>query len=636
MFDFIGNHKKLVQLVLALITLPFAFFGVDYYFRQNSSIPEVATVGGQKITQAEFNDSLTEQQERVRQQMGRSYDPTMFDSPEVRYALLDQLVAQKLMQEKARQENFRVNDAQLQKFIAAVPAFQYDGNFSPERYQAALSGQNTTPLVFEDRLRRELVVAPLQESLANDNIVAASSGEHYLGLLEQKREVAMVSIDPASYIKEVKVDDAAIKAYYDANTASLQSPEEAKFEYLILSQDALMNQIIVDAADVKSQYDHNQNLYGKPEERDASHILITVKADASDADKAVAKKKAEDLAAQAKANPAKFADLAKQNSQDPGSAAQGGDLGPFGRGSMVKPFEDAVFAMKPGEIVGPIKSDFGYHVIKLNSILPAQVKPFDEVKTQIETELRRQKASQKFAAEADQFQNLVYEQADSLQGAAKTLGLTVQTSGLITRPQAQAVALGSAKFIQTLFSPESVQSKRNTEAIEVAPNTLMSGRIIEYKPAAVRPFDEVKEEVRQRLILKEASAMAQKVGREKLALLEQGKSDKDVGLSFAAPVTLTRDQVQKGYTPEALTKIFQADAAHLPQFTGTVNGVGGFSIYKLLKVTSPEQVDVAKINSANSQIGEQIGREVLQAYINGLKAKTEIKINQANLEKKQQ
>src|SRR5678815_3246478 len=200
----------------------------------------------------------------------------------------------------------------------------------------------------------------------------------------------------------------------------------------------------------------NAKQYTTNEERQASHILIAVKPDANDADKAAAKKKAEDLLAKARAKPDSFGELAKANSQDTGSAAQGGDLGSFARGAMVKPFEDAVFAAKVGDIVGPVQSDFGFHVIKVTGITPSHVQTFDEVKGRIEADLRRQKAAQKFATAADQFQNLVYEQADSLAGAAKALDLKVETTQFMTRAQIQAVALNNPKFVQALFSPESL------------------------------------------------------------------------------------------------------------------------------------------------------------------------------------
>ncbi len=254
---------------------------------------------------------------------------------------------------------------------------------------------------------------------------------------------------------------------------------------------------------------------------------------------------------------------------------------------MVKAFDDAVFAMKPGDIVGPVQSEFGFHVIKLAGITPARTLSFDEAKGPLEADLKRQKVAQKFAAAADQFQNLVYEQADSLAGVAKALDLEAKTSQWATRADAQRLAFGNAKFVQALFAPESVSAKRNTEAIEVGPNTLMAGRVVEYKPAAPRPFDDVKDEIRRQLVAREASEMAQKLGREKLALLEQGKSDKEAGVTFGKPVSVLRNQMQPGFSPEALTGVFRADAAKLPQYVGATNERGGYSIYRVQKTMLP-------------------------------------------------
>src|SRR6202045_587272 len=343
-----------------------------------------------------------------------------------------------------------------------------------------------------------------------------------------------------------------------------------------------MGHSTVDAAEVRKQYDDNVKQYTKAEEREGSHILVAVKPDATEAEKTAARKKAEDIAAQARKNPAQFADLAKKNSDDPGSAGQGGDLGAFARdGSMVKAFEDAVFSGKQGDIVGPVQTDFGWHIIRITGVKPGKTQSLDEAKTQIEQDLKRQKATRKFVEAADQFQNLVYEQADSLQAAAKGVTLEVKTPAMLTRAQVQALAQNSPKFVQAVFSAESLQAKRNTEALEVAPNPLMAGRVIDYKPATTRPFDDVKVEIRRQLERNAASELAQKTGKEKLALLEQGK---DAGLSFGTPVTLTRNQVQPGFPPDALIKIFHANANKLPAYVGAPAERGTFSIYKVTQV----------------------------------------------------
>jgi peptidyl-prolyl cis-trans isomerase D len=634
MFDLVAKHKRIAQFVLALIAIPFAFVGVDYYFRRDATTAPIATVGGSEVTRAEFDELVRQQQDRMRQTMGRAFDPAIFDNPEVRYSLVEQLVSQRLLQQQAQEQRFRVTDADLARAIGEIEAFRVDGKFSPERYRQLLAAQNMTPAMFEQRLREELVLAPLSEPLASGNIVAKSSAERFVALLEQQREVAAATVDAEPYAKDVKVDDAAVKAFYDQNQTAFQTPEQAKIEYVMLTLPALSAKVTVDPAEVRKQYDDNIKSYSKAEERGASHILVAVKPGASDADKAAAKDKAERLAKDVRASPARFAELAKANSDDPGSAAQGGDLGTFARGSMVKAFEDAVFAAKAGDIVGPVETEFGYHVIRVTGIDAGRTRSFDEVKAEIEQDLKRNRAQAQFAQAADQLQNLVYEQADSLAPAAKALGVEVVQTPLVTRSQAQQLALGNAKFVQALFAPESIQGKRNTDAIEVGPNALMSGRIVEYKAAAPRAFDDVKDEIRRQLVVRGASEMAQKAGRDKLALLEQGKSDKEAGVAFGKPVALQRGQAQPGFSPDAVNRIFQANATKLPGYVGAVNDRGGFSIYKVVGVNTPPAGDAAKAELAGTRISEQLGRELVNAYLASLKAKAEVKIDQAALEKK--
>ena len=634
MFDLVTKHKRIAQGILFLLMVPFAFFGVDYYFQRGNLDADVATVSGKKITQAEFAESMREQTDQMRRQLGRNFDPAMFESPEVRFALLEQLINQRLITDKALSEQFRVSDVQLQQFISALPAFQDNGAFSADRYRQMLSAQNMTPLMFEQRLRDDLLRSAVQEPIVSANIVARTSVERYLALLEQRREVAVVLIDPAPFLKDVKVSDADIRGFYDKNTGSFQTPEQARIEYVLLTQEALSARVVVDPADVRKQYEANAKQYTAEEERGAAHILIPVKPDASAEDKAAAKKLADEVFAKAKGAPARFADLAKEFSKDPGSAAQGGDLGQFARGSMVKPFEDAVFAAKADDLLAPVQTDFGWHIIKVTGVRPSRTLGFDDVKVQIEADLRKQRSAAKFATSSDQFQNLVYEQADSLNGVAKALELKIETSPLVTRTQAQALGMGNAKFVQALFSPESLQSKRNTEAIEVAPGTLLAGRIVEYMPAAPRPFDDVKDEIRLQLVRKAATDLAQAGGQDKLKLLQAGKSDKDAGVSFGKPVVISRGQPQPGLSPEALGRVFEANPDKLPAFTGAINEKGGFSIVKVLNVFTPSPTDKARLDMASARLSEQLGREMFQAYLQSLRARADVKINQVNLDKK--
>ncbi|MBI3148598.1 MAG: SurA N-terminal domain-containing protein [Betaproteobacteria bacterium] len=631
MFDYVHRNKRLVQALLALFMLPFLFFGVDSYFRRADAVTEVAIVGDSKITLPEFEGAIRDQQDRMRAMMGRNFDPGMFDSAEIRFSILEGLVAQRVLLQKAKKEKLVTSEEQLKQLIMEVPAFQVDGKFSNARYQALLAEQNMSPVMFEARLMQELVAQPLQDSIVLGGFAAGVAVERYLGIVEQQREVSMALLPLEGFMASIKPDDSAIKAHYDATVANYQTPEQVRIEYALLTADNLLGQVSASAEEVRKFYDENQKQYTQDEERQASHILLNLKPDAKDEEKAATRKKAEAILAQVKLAPAKFGELAKKESQDPGSAANGGDLGLFGPGVMVKPFEEAAFGMKIGDIVGPVQSDFGLHIIKLTAIKEKRVRGFEEVKSQIEQDLKRQKAAKKFGEVAEKFTNLVYEQADTLQPVAKELQIEVRTSPFLARPQVQAMAMNNAKFVQAVFAPENIQGKRNTEAIEVGSNALMSARVIEHKPAAARPLEEVRPEVARQLARKLAGDAAAKVGAEKLALLQQGK---DAGLKFEKTQTLTRQQRIPGVSEAALQQIFRVDPSKLPAYVGAPSEQGGYGFYRVSAVKGGGAPEATKLKSSGDRLSEQAGRELFSAYIAALKSQAEIKINQKNLEKK--
>ena len=277
--------------------------------------------------------------------MGRNFDPAMFDNPEVRFAVLDQVVNEHLLTGKARDEKFRVSDAQLRDVIASIPAFQDGGKFSPERYELYLAGQSTNRLAFEDKLRRDMLAAAVQEPIAAANVVARPSTEKFLGLLEQQREVAIAVVNAEPFVKDVKVDEAEVKTFYDNNQAAFQTPELARIEYLVLTADALLGGTTVDAAEVKKQYDSNIAQYSTPEQRTVAHVLVPVKPDANEADRAAAGSRPRSRSPRPKRHRPNSA-TGPGNSRKIRVPRSRGDLGTFARGTMVKAFEDAAFAAK--------------------------------------------------------------------------------------------------------------------------------------------------------------------------------------------------------------------------------------------------------------------------------------------------
>ena len=629
MFDFVHKHKRLIQLVLALLIIPpFAFWGIQSYESSRGSTGEVAEVNGQKITQQDFESQLRSQQERLRTMLGGRLDPSAFDTPESRTQMMESMVSQRLLTSDVVSKRLVTTDDNLRETIAGIPAFQIDGKFSKERYQDALRSEGFTPQAFEMSMRRDLAVQQLAAALGEANIVSRTVAKQWATLAGEQREVAQSRLQATSLMGLIKMTPEAIRAFYDENKKLFEVPEQARVEYVMLNADALMAADPITPEEIKAQYEARRPQYEQKEQRQASHILLTVKPDASGPEKAKVKARAEQLAEQVKKNPASFAEVAKKESEDPGSAARGGDLGFFSRGMMVPAFEDAVFAMKPGDVSGAVQSDFGFHVIRLVGVKPGKVKPLEEVRGDIERDLRKERAGKKFAEAAEQFSNTVYEQADTLQPVAEKFKLKVQDAGWVDRSQARP-PLNNPRVLSAVFSPEALKSHRNTEAIEVAPGTLLAARVAEYRPATVKPFDEVRNEAARQLSIKEATALAWKEGPEKLELLRKGDT---------TPVPFTPAQVMgrgsvPGVAPEVVTAAFRAPVDKLPSYVG-VQTADGYTLLRISKVI-PAVVDEAKEKGMQAELGRMSGTSQMQAYIAALRADAKVHINQAALQKKE-
>ncbi len=630
MFDLVRNNKRLVQILLALITLPFAFWGIESYNRASNTGQDLAEVAGQKITLQEFAQAQRDQQERLRSLLGRNFDPALLDTPEQRAELLDGLIQQRLLVVKSVKSNLVVTDEQLREMITGLPVFQENGRFSKARYDALLRAQGLSDVAFEARLRRDVEMQQLNGAVADSSLVAKTQVARMLAIQGQQREVSEVVLSYEQYTGEVKLAPEAVKTYYDGHLAEFQLPEQVRAEYVALSADALAALETVSEADLRAWYD--SNMRGKFEER------------------AAAKKKAEDLLAQLRAEPDKFAALAKQYSQDPGSKDNGGDLGFFARGAMIKPFEETAFKLKPGQMSGIVETDFGFHIIKLTAIKPAKgaepeqrqashilitapaaAKDFQAMRADIEKDMKKQRLGKKFAEAAETFTNLAYEQPDSLQPIADKFKLKIQQSGWLTRrANAAAGPLGNQKLLDALFSPDSLKNKHNTEVVEGGPDTLLVARVIEHKPAAVRPLDELKAEIAKKLIEQESIALAKARGAAKYTELQQGK---DAGLTWGPARVVSRDG-KPAVHPDALKAIFRADASKLPVYLGVELRDRGYGLYRISRIIDAPPADEAREKSLQDQLARQAAQQDYAAYVASLRAAAKIEINKANLEKK--
>jgi len=622
MFDFVHEKKRFVQIVLAIIILPFAFWGVDSYTRSGNTAEVAATVNGAKISQQELGNALRQQQDRLRQQMGDNFDPAMLDSQEMKRAVIENLVAQRLMLERARNARLVVTDEQVARLIGGIEAFQDGGKFDKKRYEAALANQGMSPLAFEARLRDDMLWQQIQDAYLQNGYASSSVAENIIRLNEQQRIVSVSAVSFQPYIAQAKVDEDALKNYYNQNMQEFQVREQAKVEYVKFTMDDLLSRIDVSNEEVRNYYDEHRSEFGTPEERRAAHILIAVPAGASQAQQDTAREKSEQLLQQVSKTPARFAELAKLNSQDPGSAANGGDLGFVGRGVMVKPFEDAVFALKPGEISALVKSDFGYHIIKLIAVKPSRDLPFEEARDDILTKLRQQKSADKFAELAEKFSSTVYEQSDTLKPAADLIGARTEQSGWLVNGVG-AGDLWTAKMLQAIFNDEVVKNKRNTAAIEVAPNTLVAARVLEHKPAAVRAFAEVQEVIRQKLLHQHALELAAVQGKAMLAQLQSGGKPK---LNWGQVQTITRAQYGS-LDPGLVKKIFQANPASLPQYVGIEAERQGYLMARIDAVKDGDQIGEEKRSRYAQQLRQLTGEEMFRAYLSDARQSASIKMN---------
>jgi peptidyl-prolyl cis-trans isomerase D len=618
MFDFVHEKRRLVQIVLLLIILPFAFFGVDSY-RHSGDSDAPATVNGTKITKQEFETALRQQQDRMRQMLGANFDPAMFENPDMKRAVLDNLIAQRLLIDKATAAGLTVTDAQVAQVIAGIDAFKEGGKFDKARYVSALAEKNMTPLMFEARVKDELVGQQLRDAYTQNGYAANTVTDNIVAINEQQRVISVAQVPLQSV--QAKVDDTEIKTYYDQNQKEFQVPEQLKVEYVKFSANDLMAKADVKPEDAKKYYDEHQAEFSTPEQRQASHILLTVAATAPQAEQDAVKAKASELLKEVRKNPTLFAELAKKNSQDPGSAANGGDLGLFGRGMMVKSFDEAVFALKPGEISDLVKSDFGYHIIKLTAIKASKVMPFNEVSAGILTKLREQKAVDSFAELADKFSNTVYEQSDTLQPAATLAGVKVEQSAWLTKGLATG-DIWTAKMLQAVFSDDVIKNHRNTAAIEVAANTLVAARMLEHKAASVRSLGDVHDVIKQKILNQKALDMVVKQGKILLGQLQQGGHP---ALDWSVAQTITH--AQHGALDVAMVRqLFQADSTKLPQYVGAEAPQGGFVIVRVDAVKNGDKPDDVKRGKYAQQLRQMTGEEMFQAYMADAKKNAKIKL----------
>jgi peptidyl-prolyl cis-trans isomerase D len=634
MLDFFRNHQRLMMALLILIVVPglgmVGIQGFSNYFDESSY---VASVNGHKITRAEFDSAFRQQVDRARSMLGAQFDAKMFDTPEARAAMVDSLVQQRAMADETQRLHLTASDDAVRRALLSDPVISSlkkpDGSIDLDRYKQLLAMQGMTPAQYDERMRYTIATEQIPGSIQATSFTSKSLAQSLTELAEQKRSVQGLSLRTADYTAKIQPTDAQLTAYYDAHRNDFATPETATIQYLLLSPSTVAAASKPSDVDLKKYYDENIQRYRTEAEVRASHILVNAPKDASAADKAKAKQKAEELLAQVKAHPDQFAQIAQKNSDDPGSASKGGDLGYFAHGQIAggKAFDDAAFGLKKGEVSNIVESDFGYHIIQATDVKPSVTRPFDEVKDSLAKDYAAQQGTKGFAEDAQGFTDLVYEKAKSLQPAADKYKLTIQTATVGPKPNPQLPQdnpLNNPKFLTAVFAPDAVKDRNNTQAIDVGNNTLIAARVTDYKASSVPAFDVVKDDVRKKVVAELAAAMAKKDGEAKLADLQKSKSAD----GFTSPVTVSRDDAQ-GLPPAALSAIFKVDASKLPAYVGVDLGADGYAIYRVNGIEKGTPVAADRLAGAQQQVAQVYAQADMEAYINALKARSKVKLSQA-------
>lgn len=600
MFDTIQNNKNVIQVVLGLVVFSFMFFGVSTYSSLSSSAGAVAKVGDLEVNAVELK-RLQEQQKMSESQA------------------LDRLVDAKLLLGLAQNEGLAASVSALRKEIESFPAFQKDNKFSHELYQKYLTERaGQTVVQFEQGLSEDMVRQQLVQNLFASDIQAKNLTNQVIQMVGTVRSVQQVRFPGSNYMAQVKVDDAAVEAYFKAHASDFKVPDRVQVDYLLLNHDELQAKQPVTEEEVQAYFKANQAALAK-ETRNARHILLALSPQAKPDEQAQVLAKAQDLLQKVKAQPDQFPALAKQYSQDPVSGAKGGELGFVEHnGQMVKPFEDALFQLKPNEISGLVKTEFGYHIIQL---LAVKQRDLSELRPQIEGLLKNQKAAKAFDATKEQLTELTYNHPQTLKDAADKLGLTIQHSDWISKANPGSPLFSNPKLLDALFADDAVKSKNNTEVFDLGQGKALVARVSQFEAARNQSLAEVKGMIVNRLQQEAGLNLAKAEGEKQLKALQ---SNQNPSLVFEPARDVGVGQPM-GIAEDVVSQIMKLPVKDLPLYAATVDKAANqYVIYKVLSEKSTLTDDAPNAKMIRVSLERSKGEVLLEAFKQNLLKKTKV------------
>lgn len=610
--------------IVILISVPFALWGIQQYLGHGSE-PVAAKVNGTEITERALDTQFEQFRQQLRAQLGAAYRPELFNDARMRREVLDRMVNDELIRQVSRDMGLRVGDAMVQATLLGMQNFQKDGRFDEKTFERAVRLQGLTPKGFMERVRQAMVAQQLSQAVDAGTFVTQQEEADYQRLMNQKRELSYFVVPAADYMAEGGVADEQIKNYYEAHQQEFVTPERIKVNYIHLDAKSAGSTVEVNDDLLRGYYENNQDKFGTPEQRRASHILIQVPKDADEAKVEAARKKIDEIAARL-AKGEDFATLAKEYSQDPGSAENGGDLGYFGKGLMDPAFEASAFSLQKDEVSKPVRSSFGFHLIKLTDIKPSGVKPFEEVKSEVEKAYRKSEGERIYFDLANKLADKSYEDPSSLEPAARALGLKIQHSDWITREHAEGV-LGNPKVLASAFSGDVLQNHNNSELIELSGESSLVLHVTEHEEASTQPLDEVRDRIVENLLQQNAENQAMAEAEKRLQEIKGGSALQQAAGAFEVKGPLTVSRNDRSIPVELSSTLFRSEK---PVDEKPVPGMvklakGDYAVYELLSVKEGEpDKKGAELMAQNLRQG--LERGLYDEFIADLRTRADIEI----------
>lgn len=637
MLHFIRERAQgwIAWVIVALLIIPFALWGINEYFGNGGKLV-AANVNGNEISQREFQQAFYEQRSRMQQMLGAQYDAQLFD-PQVKQRVISELVDRELLLQNAKNMGYRVSDQTVVATIQSIDAFRENGVFSSALYQQQVQTQGESPASFERRVKRLITSGQLSDGLASTVLITDAELDAVIKLEEQKRDFEYLVLKAEDFKDASVASEEAINAYYEQHADRFMTTEQVRVEYVELSAAALQSDKEPSEAELREFYDSNSGQFKVAEERQASHILIQIPEGADEAAVAAARKKADSLYAQIKAGES-FEQLARKNSDDPGSAELGGDLGYFARGMMEADFENAVFALKEGDVSEPVLTSFGFHIIKLTGIRAEESKPFADVRDEILAQFKKDEAERAYFELAEKLTNMAYETPDSLREVAEALNLELKQSPFFARRGGDGI-FANPRVTTLAFSDDVLKQGFNSEPIELGENHVIVLRLLEHQAASRRPLAEVKEQVTQTLVQEQAKESARAAGEKAVQRFSAGETAdtvlKGVSANWVSAGNITRKETQAKLNQAIVKQAFrlQHPTAETPRYGGIALGSGDYAVIRLNKVTDgdPASFDKAARETLKRRLAGEQGANAHARLVAALKSTADIVVQSDDL-----